>query len=174
MHQLQVPQWRVKASSIFISLFLPSFSSISPSHLCVSYTDIKINTVCVWLVHRMHRHYRIHRLRMYDPPPPTFTPQSSRTIPILSVTLLFSTSLSLLANARENCSCSALQSTWSRGWVKVWTVNGKMKDLKNLTLNGVIKWRSAWDNKWSNQIYSLDCFCFSNTWVLEFLEFSVC
>lgn len=112
--------WKLPLS-LFLFFCVLSFSSISPSHLCASYTDIKINTVCVWLVHRMHRHYRIHRLRMYDPPPPTFAPTiiPHHTYSLCNPPFLH---LSLLADARENCSCSALQSTWLRGWVKVWTV----------------------------------------------------
>lgn len=165
MYQLQVPQWRVKAFLYLhfsFSVFLFS-SSIIPPRLWAFYTDIKINTVCVWLVHRMHRHYRMHRLRMCDPPPPTFAPT---IIPYhtysLSVTLLFSTPLSLRVHARtaaaavtpcsrhgwrDESKCEPLRERW-RAW-GIW----------RWVKNGFIKWRSAWDNKWSNRC-TLECFCF--------------
>lgn len=140
--QPQVSKWRVKASSFTAFLFLTiSFSlfpsllllfSSSPLRFSASYTDIKINTVCVWLVHRMHRHYRMHRPRMYDPPPPTFAPT---IIPRYTHPSCNPPPLPPLADARENCSCSVLQPTWLRGWVKVRTVKGEMKGLRNLTSN---------------------------------------
>lgn len=119
------------------SLFLLSSSilSSSPLRFSASYTDIKINTVCVWLVHRMHRHYRMHWPRMYDPPPPTFAPT---IIPRHIHPSYNPPPLPPLADAHENCSCSVLQPTWLRGWVKVRTVKGEMKGLEEFDVESRI------------------------------------
>lgn len=118
---------------LYFSFSVLSFSSISPSHLYASYTDIKINTVCVWLVHRMHRHYRIHRLRMYDPPPPTFAPTIIPHHTYSLCNLLFSTSLSLRMHARTAAVAPCSRHGW--GDESKCELLREMKDLKNLTLN---------------------------------------
>lgn len=169
MHQLQVPQWHMKASSIFISLFsVLSFSSISPSHLHASYTDIKINTVCVWLVHRMHRHYRIHQLRMYDPPPPTFAPT---IIPHHTYSLCNPPFLHLSLSLRMHARTAAVAPCSRHGWgdESKCELLREMKDLKNLTL----KSRTALQNdevlEKINDLINVFLSVFvSNTQVLEF------
>jgi len=103
-------------SSLFLSLSLSLFFFysllFSSSSLSASYTDIKINTVCVWLVHRMHRHYRMHRPRMYDPPLPTFAPQSSHAILILSVILLLCLPLRMHARTAAAVVASCSRHGW--------------------------------------------------------------
>jgi len=167
--QPQVLKWHIKASSStaylsFCSLFSLSLSHssssilfISSSSLSASYTDIKINTVCVWLVHRMHRHYRMHRPRMYDPPLPTFAPQSSHAILILSVILLLCSPLRMHA---RTCTAAAVVASCSRhGWGdesrcellrERWRAWGIWRRVKG----GFRKWRRTWHNKWSIGIFS--------------------
>jgi len=141
--------------SLSLSLTLLLLFSSSPPPLSASYTDIKINTVCVWLVHRMHRHYRMHRPRMYDPPLPTFAPQSSHAILILSVILLLCLPLRMHARTAaavvascnrhgwgDESRCELLRERW-RAW-RIWR---RVKD-------GFRKWRRTWHNKWSIGIFS--------------------
>lgn len=104
--------WKLPLSSFLFFLFF-LFPPISLSHLCASFTDIKINTVCVWLVHRMHRHYRIYRLRMCDPPPPTFAPT---IIPHHTCSLCNPPFLHLSLSLRMHARTAAVAPCSRHGW----------------------------------------------------------